>query len=523
MKRDEWRATVLVISGLLFYWTLSVANLDRWPPIHNDETAVIAAGYKLFDQGVYGLDMYTGHQGRETVYLEVMPLMPWLQGLSSRLLGVGVWPMRFVPVLCGLLTLALIFALGRQLVHTAVGLAAMGLLLFWQWSPLNADPFHASGIALLDSARIGRYDILIAPFTLAVLIAWLPARRTAKPSFYFLTGSFIGLAGLANLYGFFWLPALLVMALWSSQKLDKKGLRSAVFVLSGVTAVLIPWLILIIRYPHEFTAQFAMHSGRFGLLDPRFYLDNVRLEGQRYALGLADATTLTRLGFWLVLLVLMALVWLGYRARHDERARYLFVPCVMLPLLLALLIQKKSFGYLLLVMPLWCLALAWAAYQLWHVGGRVWRSVFAVGAMFVIVQGSSALWRMQQTAVALPAATPFFSQLRQMVPADGRIIGPQTFWPGFYDREYRSFILGFALARPEDSFAVALTEIAPDIVLLDETMLTWLADYDRSQTPAGSYTADFWHYLAQHHAQLVGELHEPDGQLLQIYALADEP
>ena len=41
---------------------------------------------------------------RSGLYLEVPPLMSLLQGASSRLLGVGVWQMRYLPVVYGMLT-----------------------------------------------------------------------------------------------------------------------------------------------------------------------------------------------------------------------------------------------------------------------------------------------------------------------------------------------------------------------------------------------------------------------------------
>src|SRR5262245_39776552 len=97
------------------FLTDSLMNLDRFPPIHDDEPSILAPGYKLFHHGVYGLDMYTGFYGQERIYLEVMPLMPVLQGASAQAVGVGVRQMRLVPVALGTLTLALVFVLGRAL------------------------------------------------------------------------------------------------------------------------------------------------------------------------------------------------------------------------------------------------------------------------------------------------------------------------------------------------------------------------------------------------------------------------
>src|SRR5258708_3308895 len=110
-----------VLAALLAFWGLALWNLDRYPPIHFDEATILEPGYHLFAAGVYGAPMYTGFYAQEQLYLEVPPLMPVLQGASTWLLGVGVWQMRFLPVACGLLTLALTAAIAGRLAGPVVG------------------------------------------------------------------------------------------------------------------------------------------------------------------------------------------------------------------------------------------------------------------------------------------------------------------------------------------------------------------------------------------------------------------
>jgi len=74
MKRQHWQ--IGAISILTFGWWAALHQLSHYLPIHNDETPLLAAGYKLFHYGIYGLDMQTGLDGHEYIYLEVMPLMP---------------------------------------------------------------------------------------------------------------------------------------------------------------------------------------------------------------------------------------------------------------------------------------------------------------------------------------------------------------------------------------------------------------------------------------------------------------
>lgn len=499
---------------LLLFWWVSLTGLARFPTLHNDEVSILAAGYKLFQQGVYGVEMYAGWHGRETIYLEIMPLMPWLQGLGSWLWGVGVWQMRLLPVMCGLLTLALAFALGRTLGGWLAGILAMLLLLAWQWSPGGAE-FFGSGIALVDLVRIGRYDILAAPLSLGILLTWLAARRTNRARFYLLCGLLIGLAGLAQLYGLFWLA---VVTVW--WVVERVGWGTAVswrqmgLLFLGCLVVMAVWLILAATHWTAFRAQFGMHQVRFDLSNPLFYVNSIKTEGQRYFLGVRQPGTWGRLGFWLVMVALpLSLIWLGRRIvrQYERQAFWLLVPCLLLPVLFALLVEKKQFAYLLLVLPLWAVMMAW-----WwaHVAQSArWKGWAVAGLVTLLVLEGSLAWRqLHVTAVSHTPPAPFFARLAEMTP-DGRILGPQTYWLAYPRRTYRSFVLSVVLANSEENQTIssAMTAVDPDVVLINPTVLAWLA--------AGQQEEQFWRFMAEHQAQLVGELPAYDGGMVQIYQL----
>jgi hypothetical protein len=522
------RLRSLVPGGLLLlFWWISLAGLARFPVLHNDEVSILAAGYKLFQQGVYGVDMYAGWHGRDAIYLEIMPLMSWLQGWGSWLWGVGVWQMRLLPVMCGLLTLALAFTLGRILGGWLAGILAMLLLLAWQWSPGGAE-FFGSGVALMDLVRIGRYDILSAPLSLGIMLTWLAARRTNRSWFYLLCGILIGLAGLAQLYGLFWLAV--VMVWWLGEPfLEKRigrhrGARSVdetaaawryvPLLFAGSFVVMGVWLVMALAHWPEFWAQFGGHQARFDLTNPLFYVNNIRWEGQRYFLGIQQPGTLGRLGFWLVVGGLpLSLLWLGKRVwrQHDRSAFWLLVPCLLLPMLFALLVQKKQFAYLLLVLPLWSVSLAWGLAH-WGQSGRWQRWAVAGLVVLIVIEGGIAWQQLHTTAVHRADPKPFFIRLEEMTP-DGRILGPQTYWLAYPHRSYRSFVLPVVLANPADvqTVASAMTAIDPDVVLINPTVLAWLALNGQEEA--------FWHFMAERQAQLVGELPAYDGGVVQIYQL----
>ncbi len=378
---------------LLAFWAMSLSGIDRFPPLHVDEVSILAPGYKLLTEGRYGLDMYAGFHRQEEIYLEVMPLMPLSQGLGARLFGLGAWSMRFLPVACGMVILSLSFAVGRTVAGPLAGWLAALLLLCWQWAAPGGE-FLGAGIALVDVARIARYDTLAAMLGLAAFLVWLGAvSRQRHWPYYALCGALVGLAGLAQVYGLFWLAVFSL--LWLSERRrppemaggrPRPRVSQLVAVFAGAAAVLLPWLILILRNAAAFAGQFGKHQGRFDLLDLRFYWNNLASEANRYLLQPLQPDSWLRAGFWLAVLGLpLALGWLAYGAirRRDERALWVLTPCLVLPLLLALLVSKKQFGYLLLVMPLFAVAVAWA---LSAAVSRGWRSEVGVQRSEVGVQ-----------------------------------------------------------------------------------------------------------------------------------------
>lgn len=276
---------------------------------------------------------------------------------------------------------------------------------------------------------------------------------------------------------------------------------------------------------NDFLGQFSKHAydGRFGFTQPMFYLDNVVNEIHRYHLGLRDPATYGRVGFWLVVAgIPLSLAWLAWRVwrRRDRAAFWLLGPALLLPIGLAVLVNKKTPYYLLLIIPVWALVLGWAISSLWRKRQPTWIiSILIIGFVLATTQSSIGVAHVASN-VAARSNSParFWAELRALVPeSDKCIYGPHEYWFAFYDRQYRGFALAFQWAAPYYGYGLtfdeALTRIAPQVVLVNPY-------YERVLTvddPANPAT--FWAFMRRHQARLLGELRDYVGEPVKVYEL----
>ena len=471
MSDRTGRFAIAVACGA--FLALSLPHLDRLPPIHNDEPTILAPGLKLFTHGVFGLDMLDGLAGADRHYLEVMPAMSVLEGAVARLAGTGVWQMRVVPVALGVATMALAGVLALRLAGPTTAALTVGLLLLWKWTPGRGE-FLPSGIPLVDVSRIARYDILAAPLGLAALLAFFSARARGSPSLCLLAGGCVGAATLATPYAAFWGAALLILlpldVRWSPAA-ARHGWRDAGLVAGAATAFVLPWVLFALLHWGELQGQFARHAGRFALASPAFYAGSLLHEIERYELGLRSPATFTRIGFWLLVVgVPAALVWLARHANatRDRHALWLLIPCVAQPALLALLVNVKRFYYLISVVPLFAVVLAWGFTALLGAPRRVVRVAAAAVLVLAAAEGAVAIVRMHEAAARCSPPAGFLVRLRGAVgPAAQRILGPHPYWFAVPGRDYLSFTVPVSIMAAEHgSLGDALTTAAPDTVLL---------------------------------------------------------
>ena len=521
---------------LLLFWSVALWKLDQYPPVNDDEPCILLPGYSLFTHGVFGSPVFAGFSGMDRLYFQAPPLMSVLQGGAAVVLGLGIWQMRYLPVVLGTLTIALCFNLGRRWLGAPVGALAAALLVFWRWTPAGAEG-QGSGVVLVDIARIARYDILTAPLGLAALTLFLAGGRRgqtaqARRRSDFLAGLLVGLAGLAHYYGLFWAGIFGVLLLASGVVRSERPralLGRGLWLAGGLALVWLPWLLLVVMNWPLFQGQNLIYRGHFALLHPGFYLRSVQLEGQRYFPGgLAGPAAWSLAGAWLLLLgVPVAAVWLARQSlrRRDDRLAWLWAPAMLFPILFALLVQQKAYGYLASFVAILALLVAYAGWKLLAARGDVGRALGGLGLALIVWQGSLGTVGMLRNAAKLDAPGPFLARLPLAAPEAGLILGPVKYaFPFIGVRDFRTiqliYLLGLVHAKQSsapDSFDEGLNLLKPRYILLDEVMWHSLTETDLPGSAARNAT--FWTYLRQHGGELQTELRDNYGQTVRVYRL----
>ena len=509
VSRLGFRTALIVL--LLAFWLIGLRHLTIAPPVYEDEPWQASTGWKLATTGVFGSDLFAGFYDMDRRYYGYLPLHPLLLAAIYRVAGIGLLQTRLEPLALGLLTLALTAALAQALWRDRrVGLLALLLLLLLRLN--GAGPFRLTGIPLLDTARIARYDMTVPVFGLAAwYICWRTAARRAAARGYLLAGVLTALASLGHLYGAFWLPVLLILSAWTPAP---GRLRRATWLVSGF---LLPWLLYL---PYVLTdlpawrGQTSFYGERFQLLDLRWYLDNLRQEPLRYALWLPAGLLprLARVGAWVYLLGLPAVVVALTRGawRRPDAARALLLPTVLLPVLMALLIFLKLPNYLVLFTPVWCLALAWGALALWDrlATTRVWlratRGLLLALLLAVFLEGGARLAALETAAAHTTPYPVWIAQVRRWLPPGARVLGLHHYWLGLEDYDYRSFAVPLlwinpAFSAPPLTLSAALSRAAPDVLLLDVHLRDYFAHHPDQEAELNAW-------LAQHHGRLVASI-----------------
>ncbi|NJN95880.1 MAG: glycosyltransferase family 39 protein, partial [Anaerolineales bacterium] len=163
---------ILPLAILLLAFALRIIAIDRIPPgLSHDEAYNGVTAMQVLD-------------GQRLIFFEINkgiePLIIYLEALAFYAFGIGPTPMRLVNVICGLLTVALVYPLTKRLFNRRVALLAMAGLAVSFWA--------------IFTSRLALRAVILPPLLLLTLyFLW----RGLNPTFNVQCLTFLALSGLA--------------------------------------------------------------------------------------------------------------------------------------------------------------------------------------------------------------------------------------------------------------------------------------------------------------------------------------
>jgi hypothetical protein len=486
---------LITLLCILYFWANGIADLDRFPRIHEDEAWIAAPGVNFWSAeqfGTFGTPLFAGFYGMEQHYYGFMPLFPMWVGFGVRLFGLGLFQIRLASLITTTLTLALTYRVGASLFSRWHGMIAVVVLVCWKI--IAPSTYFFTGIPLADMARLTRYDNLVP--VLGLFSLWIAHKRAMLHA-----GMSIGLATLSHVYGAFWLLSL-TPNIKSKSELLRRGV--------GFGLVLLPYVLFVMAGGSDFARQQAGNRERFQLSDVSFYQQNLANEVQRYQ-PIIDAIKNDGFGarLWLVLLVVGTIFLL--RSRRERASQTLLWALLTQVILFALLLKPKTFMYLTTLMPLFALVIAVAVCSLWK--WRLVRPLIVIACGLASIEGIISYRAMHNAAAQTTIYSVFVEQIADTLPPDSDVIAMQHYWLGLADdvSDYRVLLVPMWLTNPlyvehPMSFARALAENPPDIIVLDESTLHFIQLARDPNHPYHAMVEEIRDYL--HHGEIIADMYD---------------
>ncbi len=507
---DEQTLIVALGAAIILVMLAHFAFLTVYPPVFIDEPWFSNATWTWLKTGVNFDAIHAGvldQFGYAWVRRPFLGELPWL--ISFATLGLGLFQARLVSWIFGGLLLVLTIVVGRQSYSRVTGLLAALML--------SLSP------SFLQASHYARPDILLAAVVmLAFSLATLGFERE-KWWAHALAGLLIGLSPDFHPNGILFAPALagVYLAAYGFQVLRQKG--TWLCFLGGLIGIIYYAGLHILPSPSAYFTLYSLNvagpqTSLLNALNPMSLLTATAAEYARYhfyANNLDFAVVGASLAYIAV--------------RRSKADRYLLSFVAISLVCFAVYPWKKTDLYAILLYPFFMLMAAETLGGLIRAGQAAGRQQIFAGGLLLLFLFSS----------ALHVARPFYdnkdynyyaaaSQIRQVIPANARVLGSPLWWLGLPDYDYRSthglrpyqFFNGYSLTK-------SLNVIRPDYLIVDP-ILHWTLvdapylppglDADVFQMPSVGINQELADFLTQH-AKLVLEFTDAWHGLVQVYAI----
>jgi outer membrane protein assembly factor BamB len=334
---------LLAAALILLFTAVYLLNINHSPMWAADEKTYSQIAYHFVKSGDYWTPWVTGDPAW---WVGKPPLLMWLTSVSYQVFGVTNFAARIWVVLFGVLSLVMVYLLGKKLYNAQVGLVSIAVLgsfvTFYQYST-----HMMTDVPLIFFMLASIYYLLLCT-----------ENKDAPLKYALLSGAFFGLALMTKQ-----LEALLIPAIMLVYMLFTKRIRFVVTKRFGLFvgvagAIFIPYLAYNTWLSKDFWDCFFIYSNVSRITTP--------LEGHTGDFFFYFQQLFVNEIFWAVFLPFALALAIYNVVFKQSRADVLVVGWIIVVLGLFTIAQTKLFWYILPAMPAFALSIANLLYQLAH-------------------------------------------------------------------------------------------------------------------------------------------------------------
>jgi eukaryotic-like serine/threonine-protein kinase len=343
-RKQSWISTHInttfgiLILAFSIVFLLSLNGAPLWAA---DEKTYSQISYHMLKSGDYFVPWVNGEQG---VWVAKPPLLMWLMSTAYQVLGVNSFSTRIWVPLFGILSLVMVFYLGKKLYNAYVGL--LSVLVLGTFTTFYSYATHAMT------------DIPLVFFFLASIYYLLLSEQKIEhfAGYLALSGAFFGLALMTKLTEALLIPAIIIGYLVFTRRIRFVFAKSFMLFLGIAAAIFVPWAVYMAQISKDFWDSYFVYTSASRLVSP--------LEGHSQNYVYYFNYLLTNETFWAVILPFAVGLCIYGAITKRSRADTLILGWIIIVLGLFTIAQTKLYWYILPAMPAFALAISSLLYQI---------------------------------------------------------------------------------------------------------------------------------------------------------------
>ena len=259
---------LLLVLLILAFLLIAMQRLSTAPIYETDESYTLQVAYEMLTHGKLALPMYRYLGGNiENVWHSFTPLYFALLSGFLKFAGIGVFQGRIFNLLTVVLTLTIVYFIGRRLINWRVGFLAVLFII--------------SDQTVLERSRLLRNDYAAAFFALLAFYLFEIAEIQQKNRFYLFAGLAAGAGAMCHLSIIYMIAAICLLMLLKDGFRIFKAKKLYLFVAGSFVAMAYEIIYDLIDY-HNFRLQYRRDDLHFNVLSGVNWWYNLLDEPRRY-------------------------------------------------------------------------------------------------------------------------------------------------------------------------------------------------------------------------------------------------